>query len=481
VWRASQRPGPAAPRRPVTWEIHDEGDALSLRADLEREGDMRGVDFREVNSRLNSVILTANDIQGGVPEHAKRLRQSLCWQRDLDAPDPHLPPVLYDELFGGWGFAYYYVPGTDSTLTSPVLRPACERTMRERQEERRWAVYHGALYRWASGFGFAVETGLGIGICRARVLHYWRIRECRELFTSSPSFAAVFGAPGLLAELDDPRDAGWRETALRLARLPRREWMERLGLPPTRQVVRLFARLQSQLVATHLPHIREVFADPAARKQLSDTSCTIRDYLLEYFLHPPVLRWPLMRSLCRRGPSPHSSISGLMEQLKFFRDEPLCGRGLIQLYRRARTLKEIENVSGFACWLRSYWIGLFQPGVGDALKRTAPPLTETGTIRHLNRPQDLIHLSAAHSLCLGKFIEPIIRGDYALYRIDYNGQFAVAGIKRGADGGWSLDEIRGARNTDATEEMKAHFLAWPEWQRDSRECPQPPVPPTAEV
>ena len=257
-----------------------------------------------------------------------------------------------------------------------------------------------------------------------------------------------------------PRRSKLEGTATRLARLPRREWMERLGLPPTKQVVRLFSRLQPYLVATELPHIREVFADPDARKRLSDITCNIPDYLLSYFRHPPVLNWPLMRSLCRGRSSPHWMISRVMFQMDFFRDDPFYGPRLLKHYRRARNQDDIDKVTDIAVWLRTHWDGLFQPGVCDAVSRTTPPLPETATIRHLNRPQELLQLSGIHNLCLEKFIQPIIRGEYALYRIDYQDQFAVAGIKREANGPWQLDDIRGARNADAPEAVRGHFLEW---------------------
>lgn len=193
-------------------------------------------------------------------------------------------------------------------------------------------------------------------VCCLRILHYWQSLECRELFLSSPTFTAVFATPGLVPELDDLADERWLQTATRLARLPRREWMDRLGLPPTHQVVRLFSRLRPYLIATKLPVIHEVFADPIARRQLSDTICEIPAYLLRFFHHQPL------------------------------------------------------------------------PG--------------TNSIRHLNRPLDLIQLSADHNLCLEKFIDPIIRGEYALYRIDLNGHFAAAGLKRTENGDWTLDQIR---------------------------------------
>jgi len=259
-------------------------------------------------------------------------------------------------------------------------------------------------------------------------------------------------------ELEDSADGHWRETATRLARLPRREWMERLGLPPTRQTARLFARLEPYLVATELPLIRQVFADPVARQLLSDITTRIPDYLLRYFLLKPLpLRWSLVRQLCRARNRP---LSSAMWQIDFFRNEPLIGPRLLKLYRRARSHDDIQGVTSFAVWLRAHWKGLFQPDVRDAVSRANPPLAGTDTIRHLNRPQELLQLSINHNLCLEKYIDPIIRGEYALYRIDHEGQFAVAGIKRTENGTWELDEIRRAENAEPPAEVKGSFEQW---------------------
>jgi len=71
-----------------------------------------------------------------------------------------------------------------------------------------------------------------------------------------------------------------------------------------------------------------------------------------------------------------------------------------------------------------------------------------------------LHLSIENNLCLEKYIDPIIRGEYALYRIDHEGRFAVAGIKRAENGTWELDEIRSARNEEVPAKVSGHFTQW---------------------
>jgi hypothetical protein len=464
VWRDVQRPTPGTPRRPVTWDIRHHNESLVLRADLDRPGELREVDFREVRGRLNEVLVAGYDLAILLRHHRDRLRQSLLWQRNLAACDPHMPVPEFDEEAGGWKFGtskWIDDPIRGYPLDLPVLRPSTNEIMADRREERLWIAYRSRLRRWAESLGFVTGLHMRHQICRARIFHCWHIRECRELFTSAPPFATVFGTPGLVPELEDQADGHWRETVTRLARLPRREWMERLGLPPTRQTARLFARLEPHLVATELPLIRQVFADPVARQLLSDITTRIPDYLLRYFLIKPFpLRWSLVRQLCRARTHPHWVMSSAMWQMDFFRDEPLIGPHLLKLYRRACSHYAIRDVCNFAAWLRAHWNGLFQPDVRDGVSRTNPPLTGTDTIRHLNRPQELLQLSINHNLCLEKYIDPIIRGEYALYRIDHEGQFAVAGIKRAENDTWELDEIRGARNEEVPAELRVHFLAW---------------------
>ena len=81
-------------------------------------------------------------------------------------------------------------------------------------------------------------------------------------------------------------------------------------------------------------------------------------------------------------------------------------------------------------------------------------------IHHINTPQELLSLSAAHNLCLEKFLDDIICGDYALYRIDHQEQFAVAEIRRTDDDGWQIADIRGERNAEPSEEMRMHVHQW---------------------
>lgn len=472
VWRATQRPSPGETPRPITWEVRHSGDdtiddPMTIHADLDREGVMRAVDFREVRGRLNEVLMSKPCAVFCLQVHRVRLRQSLHWQRNLAACDSHILPPTYDEM-DGWRFSTS--KGCHDHIRSypldlPVLRPATNRMMLERREERLWAAYRAELNRWTHNL--ALEVMLAVHLprhgpaCGMRMVHYWRSPEYRQIKRNWPTYAALFDTPGLLPILDDPMDSGWFETVTRLARLPRREWMERLCLPPTRQVVRLFSRLQPELIPAALPLIRQVFADPIARKYLSHFTCRIECYMLRMLGQQPLpLRWPLLLKLCRTRRPGHMLLNLAEREIDFFGSEPLIGPRILASYRRARSFEDIEKINGTGNWLHRYWQGLFQPGVGDAIGRTTPPLPETETIRHLNRPQELLQLSAIHNLCLEKFIDPIIRGEYALYRIDSNGEFAVAGIKRGDDGGWLLDDIRSARNAGAPEDVRKHFLEW---------------------
>jgi hypothetical protein len=358
-------------------------------------------------------------------------------------------------------------------LDLPVLRPATNRMMLERREERLWAAYRTELKCWNQNLTLegtlAVHLPRHGPVCGMRMVHYWRSPEYRRIKRNWPTFAALFDTPGLFPELEDPLDFGWLETVTRLVRLPRCEWMERPGLPPTRQVVRLFSRLfsrlQPELIPAALPLIRQVFADPAARKYLSHFTGHIEGYMLRMLGQQPLpLRWPLLLKLCRTRRPGHRLLREAEQEIDFFGSEPLIGPRILASYRRARSFEDIEKINGTGNWLHRYWQGLFQPGVGDAIGRTNPPLPETATIRHLNRPQELLQLSAIPNLCLENFIDPIIRGEYALYHIVHNGEFAVAGIKRGHDGGWEIDDIRAESNAEPPEKVREYFLQWLAWE-----------------
>lgn len=196
-------------------------------------------------------------------------------------------------------------------------------------------------------------------------------------------------------------------------------------------------------------------------KYLSHFTCRIEPYMLRILGQQPLpLRWPLFLELCRTRRPGHGFLSAAEQKIDFFRIEPLIGPRILSSYRRARSFEDIEQINGMCNWLRRYWTGLFQPGVGDAVTQTRAPLPETETIRHINTPQELLSLSAIHDLCLEKFLDDIIRGEYALYRIDHQDQFAVAGIRRTDDGAWQIDDIRGERNAQPSEEMRTHVLDW---------------------
>lgn len=472
IWRVTQRPSPDETPRPITWDVRYSADettagAMTIHADLDQEGVMRQVDFREVRGRLNELLMSKLCAEGKIKIHRVRLRQSLHWQRNRAVCDPHISPATFDET-DGWRFSTS--KGCHDHIRSypldlPVRRPVTNRMMLERREERLWAAYRADLTRWIRNLALEIKLAVQLPThapaCGVRVVHYWRSPEYRQIKCSTPAFADLFDTPGLLPELDDPSDPDWLETLTRLARLPRREWMERLGLPPTPQVVRLFSRLQSELVPAELPLIREVFADPDARKYLSHFTCRIEKSMLRIFARKPLpMRWPVLLELCRTRRPGHGYLSNAEWQIDYFLNETVIGSQILAWYHRARSMEDIDKINSSCDWLRRYWHGLFQPGIAEAVRSSTPPLPETASIRHLNRPQELLQLSADHNLCLEKFIDSIIRGEYALYRINLDDHFAVAGIKCDDQGLWYLDDIRGASNADAPSEVRVHFLAW---------------------
>lgn len=466
IWRATLRPAPGVLLRPITWDLRFVENEVAVRADLDREGEMRDVDFREVRIRLNEVLLSEYLAQS-VATHSERIRRSLYWQRTPDDGCCHLMPVEFDEATCWWSFSIvrsHHSLDWDLPLAGPILRPASNQMFLERREERQWAAYARQRLEWARKLSLdpdISENLLGSGqICRLRQLHYWQIPECRELFISSKSFTTLFCMPGLFPELDDTSDSSWQETVTRLARLPRRKLLERIGLPPTRQAVRLFSRITPHVIGPHLPLIRQAFANPLALKRLSDTTCAIDEMMLR--LCQPVempVRWSLFRQLCRSQKTSDFSLGGITQILDFFPDDPI-GRRILRPFRKARSVEDFNKAFRTANWFRGHWRELFQPGVQDALGNLIAPLPETETIRLLNRPQDLINLSTAHELCLDEYLNPITQGEYALYQVCHQGEFAVAGLRRADPGLWKIDQIKGAKNAEPSDALTSHVAVW---------------------
>ena len=467
IWRAILRPAPGLPLRPITWDIQLRGNCITVRADLDRDGEMHDVDFREVRGRLNDVLVSESLAEGSITGHTKRIHRSLYWQRCSDDDCSHLTPAEFDETQSSWTFVTTMsrqTPDWRFPLDGPVVRPASNQMLLERWEERQWAAYARQRLEWARKLSLdpdVTENISGSGhICRLRLLHYWQIPECRQLFISSKSIATLFCTPGLMPELDDTCDFAWQETVTRLARLPRQEWMERLGLPTTNRAVRLFTRIIPRLIVPQLPLIRQAFANPLALKRLSDTTCAIDEMMLrlcQYEQFP--LHWPLFRQLCRDRKTPDISLGGITHLLDFFPDDGI-GHSVRQRFHQASSIEDLKSANRTARWLRGHWHGLFQPGVQDDLGKLIAPLPETESIRLLNRPQDLLNISIANDLCLEEYLHPITQGQYALYQVRHQGEFAVADLRRTENGSWKIDQIRSKGNAEPSQALLEAVKGW---------------------
>lgn len=467
IWRATLCPALGLPLRAITWDIRLRENDIAVRADLDLQGELRDIDFREVRGRLNDVLVSESIAESSAAFHAKRIHRSLYWQRSPNDDCSHLTPAEFDEAEGSWTFTTSMsrqTPDWDFPLDTPVVRPASNQMLLERREERQWAAYAHRRLEWARKLSLDPDCGEAIScvgnICRLRLHHYWQIPECRQLFTSSKPFTILFCTPGLLPELDDTTDPSWQETATRMARLPRREWMTRLGLPPTPQAVRLFTRISLWLIVPQLPLIRQAFADPLALKRLSDTTCAIDEMMLclcQYETFP--LNWPFFRQLCRDRETHDPSLNSINHIIQFFQDDAI-GRHIRKRFRWARSVENLNQVRRGATWLRGNWHGLFEPGVQDDLGNLSAPLPETETIRLLNRPQDLLNISFANNLCLGQYLHSITQGKYAFYQVRHQGEFAVAGLRRTENEPWEIDQIRGKGNAEPSQALMESVMAW---------------------
>ncbi len=465
IWRNSARPAPNHSIRPITWDVQFLSDSITVRADLDREGEMREVDFREVRGRLDEILLSVEMVERSVNWHTQRIRHSSYWQRKSDDRHWHLDPPLFYDKTGCWTFGMSH-PTAESNkeLGGPVLRPASNEMYLERREERQWAAYAQKQLEWASKHSLDtdfIECYKGArDICRLRLLHYWQIPECRELFSASKNFTTLFCAVELVPELNDILDSEWKETVTRLARLPHRELMGHIGLPPTDQAVQLFLRLKPRVIVPDWSLIQEAFANPLAIERLSETSCGIDEMMLRICPREDFpFHWPLFRELCCNGPTCDPALSYIHYEIDFFPDGPI-GRHVRKFYLNARSAEELKKATRIAGWYRRNWHGLFKPGVRDAHGNLITLLPETENIRLLNRPEELINISNENELSLNQYMILTSEGKYVLYKVNYQDEFAVVGICRTENGPWKIDQIMGTKNAEASVELRNHVMEW---------------------
>lgn len=82
------------------------------------------------------------------------------------------------------------------------------------------------------------------------------------------------------------------------------------------QAVRLFSRITPWVIGSHLPLIRQAFANPLTLKQLSDTTCAIDEMMLrlcQYERFP--FHRPFFCQLCRDRKTHDTSLSSI-DQIK---------------------------------------------------------------------------------------------------------------------------------------------------------------------
>lgn len=465
IWRNSIQPDPAQPFRQVTWDVRFLENRITIHSDLAHEGEMRELDFREVRSKLDEIIYSKEMAVDMVRCHIERIRQSVFWQRIPEPLGVHLDTPYFDGNNGSWGFALSLpedIAKLGQWISHPVLRRASDEMYLMRHEERQWLIYGRRNAEWADFLSLDADMcGCFRGaVCRMRLLHYWQIPECRQLFLSSGNFTVLFCADGILPALEDLSDPDWRTNATKLARLPRSELMALAGLPATEQVVRLFLRIKTREIVPSWHLIRQAFANPLALKRLSQTTCGIDEMMLNLCQHEPFpFHWPLFRQLCRDRSSCDLALSYIHRTVNTIPDDSI-GQKIRRSFRRARSADAIKKVTRLTHWYRANWRELFKPGTQDALGKLSPPLPETESIRLLNRPLDLVTIGTTHDLCLGKYLLSIIEGKYALYQILYQQEFAVVGIQREGNEPWKIDQIKGAKNAEPTGGIKRLVEEW---------------------
>lgn len=467
IWRNSARPRAGQPVRIITWEICLQKNEITIRADLENAGEMQKVDFREVSKRLDEILISENIAEFNASWHQKRIRRSLYWQRTPDDGCEHMNPPKFNEDTGAWSFNYslsHRTPDWDMSIDGDVIRPASNEMYMERHQERQWLAYADKQLEWARLLSLDPDFSECLegtrDICSLRLLYYWQIPECRQLFTSSKNFTILFCTPGLLTEMDDIDDGAWKITVTRLSQLPRNELIGLIGLPPTDQVVQLFLRIKPREIIPHLSLIRQAFAKPIAIERLSETTCGIDEMMLSICQREDFpFHWPLFRELCCNGETCDPALSYIHYEIDFFLDGPI-GRHVRKFYLNARSTEEIKSATRIARWYRRHWQGLFKPGVRDALGNLTTLLPETDNIRLLNCPDELINISNENELSLNQYMILISEGKYALYQVNYLDEFAVVGIFRSENEPWRIDQIMGPKNAVVSEFVTRHVEEW---------------------
>lgn len=358
IWRNAARPKLGQPVRIITWEILIQENDISVRADINEAGVMEEIDFREVRMRLNEILLSETMAEGAANWHQKRLHRSLYWQRTPDDDCQHLNPAKFDEETGIWSFSYSHGPRTpdhDMPLDGKAIRPVSNQMLIERHQERQWMAYAEKCLEWAKRLSLdpALADCLqnSRDICTARLLHYWRVPECRKLFTSSANFAILFCSPGILPELEDPANP-CHENAIRLASLPPEKLLEHIGLPASDQILQLFKRIKGREIIPNLQLIRYTLNNPLAVRRLSETTCSIEITMLKLCGRKNFpINWHYFLQQCTNRPFIDPLLVRIDLLIDFF-PYSFRGRQVRRAFRKIRNEEEFKKIFRIAFILR---------------------------------------------------------------------------------------------------------------------------------
>ena len=175
IWRATLRPAPGLPLRPITWDVSLRENG-SPSAPISTGRERCGTSISAKCAADSMKFCSRNASPSLLPPNTRtRIRRSLYWQRTPDDGCSHLLPAKFDEATYWWSFSTQTSRQTIDRkfpLDGPVVRPASNQMLLERHEERQWAAYARQRLEWAQKLSLdpdISENLLGSGlICRLR-------------------------------------------------------------------------------------------------------------------------------------------------------------------------------------------------------------------------------------------------------------------------------------------------------------------------
>lgn len=284
--------------------------------------------------------------------------------------------------------------------------------------------------------------------------------DCLELAESQPILAALVAtAHGIGDRQRSEMPAAWTATFRELARRPRREILQALGLPSTRSMLRILARVASGPMEFSALWL-------LARQRLAPR-------MEKALRHLPRLTSGAVRLAASPTLSPHVGVQLLREAA----EGPDNGyitlhlRDTLKMADRLRRLDEIGVIRSRAHLMALHdailelyntrpvpmkgtggCIVLDEPELDTRAEAGAPrppclpPPAGTATIEALTTPEALLQEGRELQHCVGSYDDRVGRGTCAVYRVLEPERATLSLAWRPDRGAWQIEQLRGIRN-----------------------------------